>query len=571
MRACTAALLAAVSLACAEPQPQQATIQLTGTRLVRIPPPGIIGPRVVVDTESEFLTTDPAVWYLLTYTGGHKDDKFHLEWRNPAGAVVQEDDFTQVREGNQTRVNWHLPIAGAAAASTPGDWKADLSANGQNIASNEFKISAPPESPVNVVNRSVLPQGTLGMPYFLQLTARGGTPPYRWTASKGLPAGLSVSEKGTIAGTPERRGTFGLVLEVRDSGGNSVTRTIGLPIGVIAASDIHSDSRNLLRAAASDPCSQSASVTDFSASDPSVVLAATLEAPVGREGRVEWLNPRGEVVQVNRVTKAAERKECLVKAFSLAGHRAAQLPGDWRVRLFWADAEVFTLRFTVNAAPATTATAPARAGRVALLISNQRYEKLPAGHAPAGDLDALSNALRQDGFEVIRVADANLEGLRQIEQTLDGKLQTGDTAFIYYAGYSARAAGDAWLLPVNFDPADARPMQSRAYSAIRLLQWLEDSKAALRFVVLDSAAPQGQPDENPGELLGEVDDSTALVYSRSSSPAALTRALAEVVAKPDADARTVLGIDLPKASGRGLAPMAIIGGGAEFVFRQTAR
>ena len=563
----TATLFAVIGLGCAAPQTTP-TIQPTA-RLVRVPPPGTIGPRVVVDTETEFLTTDVAVWYVLIYTGGRQNDKLHLEWRNPAGAIAQENDFTQVREGAQQRVLWRMQILGAPAASAPGEWHVDLSANGQRIADSSFKISAPAESTVSIASRPVMPQATLGAPYYFQLAAHGGTPPYRWTASKGLPLGLAISQDGTISGTPQRRGTFGVVLQVHDSAGNSLTRTLGIPVGIEAFSNIHAEPRNLLRAATPDPCSQSASVTDFSANDPSVVLATTLDAPAGREGRIEWLNSRGEVVQVNRITKAVEHKECLVRALPLAGHRAAQVPGDWRVRLFWSDAEVFTLRFTVNAAPTAATAAPTRGGRVALLIANQRYDKLPAGRSAAGDLDALANALGQDGFDVIRVADANLEGLRQIERTLDGKLQTGDTALIYYAGYAARTAGDEWLLPVNFDPADSRPMQTRAYSSIRLLQWLEDSKAALRFVMLDSAAPPGQADETPGELLGEVDESTALVYSRSASPAAFARALADVVSKPDADARSVLGIDLPKAVGRGPAPMSIIGGGADFVFRQV--
>ena len=68
-------LLLAVSLCAAAPQAaeQAIGIQLTGARLVRTPPPGLIGPRVIVDTETEFLTTDPGAWYVVTYTGGHKD------------------------------------------------------------------------------------------------------------------------------------------------------------------------------------------------------------------------------------------------------------------------------------------------------------------------------------------------------------------------------------------------------------------------------------------------------------------------------------------------------------------
>jgi len=345
-----------------------------------------------------------------------------------------------------------------------------------------------------------------------------------------------------------------------------------MAVGVAAVNGVQSSNRNLLKSAGPDACSQTASQTDFSAGDSAVVLAARLDAPRGREGRVEWLNTRGEIFQVNRVTKTAERQECIVKVLPLAGHKAAQDPGDWRVRLFWSDAEVFTLKFTVNAAK--TATAATRAGRLALLVANQRYEKLPARASVTADVDALANILRQDRFEVLRTSDANLDNLRQIEHTLEDKLQAGDTVLVYYTGYDSRAGGDDWWLPVNFDPGDTRPMQSRAYSAIRLMQWLADGKAGLKFVFLDGAPAAGQPADDPAGVLGEVDDSTALVYSRSTAPGAFARALAEVFSEPDLDARTLLGNELLKALTRTApsvpSPAAIVGGGADFVFRGSA-
>jgi hypothetical protein len=109
-------------------------------------------------------------------------------------------------------------------------------------------------------------------------------------------------------------------------------------------------------------------------------------------------------------------------------------------------------------------------------------------------------------------------------------------------------------------------MQSRAYSALRLLQWLEDSKAELKFVFLDGAVPAGQPGDNLGAVMGEVDESTALVYSRNPVPGAFARALAGVLGKPELDARTALGVELPKAAGNP-TPVPILGGGADFVFR----
>jgi len=547
-------------------------IQLTSANLVRTPPPGILMPRLPVEAETEFLTTDPAAFYLLTSSGGHKDDKLRLEWRNPLGTVVQQNDHTQLAAGTPTRLIWKLPIAGGPASFTPGDWQVRLFWNDQGIAQTNFKISAVPETIVDIASRSLLPEATVAVPYFFQLSARGGAPPYKWTAVKAFPNGLTLSDSGTVSGIPQRRGSYRAIVEVKDSAGNSQIRTFGIGIGVMAANDVQASTRALLKTAGPDACSQTVSLTQFSAGDAAVVLAAALATPRGREGRVEWLNPRGEIFQVSRVSQAAERQECVVKTLPLASHKAATEPGDWRVRLFWADLEVFTLKFTVKpAAGGAVPVAPTRTGRVAVLVGNQRYEKLPAGSSPTAGLDDLANTLRQDGFEVVRASDANLESLRLIERTLDEKLQAGDTALVYYTGFDARSGGDLWLLPVNFDPADPRPIQSKAYSALRLLQWLEDSKAALKFVFLDGAVPPGQPNENPGAVLGEIDDSTALVYSRNTVPGAFARALAEVLGKSDIDARTALGIELPKAVTRLApstpAPVAILGGGADFVFR----
>jgi hypothetical protein len=208
MRAFAGFLLAAFWPCAAAQQPAQPpiAIQLTGARLVRTPPPGILMPRTPVETESEFLTTDPAAFYLLTYTGGHKDDKIRLEWHNPSGALVQQNDHTQLADGPM-RLIWKLLIAGGPASFAPGDWQARLFWNDQGVATANFKISAPPETVVNIVSKSLLPEATVAVPYFLQLTARGGNAPYRWSAEKAFPNGLTLSGAGTVSGIPVWRGS----------------------------------------------------------------------------------------------------------------------------------------------------------------------------------------------------------------------------------------------------------------------------------------------------------------------------------------------------------------------------
>ena len=111
---------ATLTLLLLAPYAAGAAIQVTSANLVRTPPPGILMPRLPVEAESDFLTTDPAAFYLLTWTGGAVDDKIRLEWRNPAGVLVQQNEHTQVAVPAQNRVVWRLPIAGAPAASAPG-------------------------------------------------------------------------------------------------------------------------------------------------------------------------------------------------------------------------------------------------------------------------------------------------------------------------------------------------------------------------------------------------------------------------------------------------------------------
>lgn len=66
------------------------------------------------------------------------------------------------------------------------------------------------------ISTNSLPNGAVEAAYSDTLSAAGGTAPYTWTVT-GLPAGLSASNSGTIAGTPTASGSFNVVLKVADS------------------------------------------------------------------------------------------------------------------------------------------------------------------------------------------------------------------------------------------------------------------------------------------------------------------------------------------------------------------
>ena len=73
--------------------------------------------------------------------------------------------------------------------------------------------------PVLAIATTSLPDASEFSVYLQQLQATGGTAPYFWSITSGaLPAGLSLSQSGTIQGIPTASGPFNFTVEVQDSG-----------------------------------------------------------------------------------------------------------------------------------------------------------------------------------------------------------------------------------------------------------------------------------------------------------------------------------------------------------------
>ena len=65
----------------------------------------------------------------------------------------------------------------------------------------------------------IWPQGEVGTPYFKQLTASAGCPPYKFRLLAGaLPDGLSLASDGQVTGIPQKLGTWNFWLELRGAG-----------------------------------------------------------------------------------------------------------------------------------------------------------------------------------------------------------------------------------------------------------------------------------------------------------------------------------------------------------------
>ncbi len=96
-----------------------------------------------------------------------------------------------------------------------------------------------PSSPL-VISTTILPNGTVQLPYGAALAATGGLTPYNWSVvSRSLPPGLSLgASTGAISGTPTTSGQYPFTVQVKDSAASPQTATQAFTISISGSSGV---------------------------------------------------------------------------------------------------------------------------------------------------------------------------------------------------------------------------------------------------------------------------------------------------------------------------------------------
>lgn len=101
--------------------------------------------------------------------------------------------------------------------------------NGAVATTTYTLVIAPP--PALTISTTTLPDGTTGTLYNASLTVAGGLLPYAFSISAGaLPDGLTISNVGSISGTPTKVGTFNFTVSAADRQPVSVTKALSIVI-----------------------------------------------------------------------------------------------------------------------------------------------------------------------------------------------------------------------------------------------------------------------------------------------------------------------------------------------------
>jgi uncharacterized caspase-like protein len=124
--------------------------------------------------------------------------------------------------------------------------------------------------------------------------------------------------------------------------------------------------------------------------------------------------------------------------------------------------------------------------RVALVIGNGAYTKVPKLDNPKNDAAAMEAMLKAAGFDtVVRANDLGVAAMRRALRDFSDKTYDADIAVIFYAGHGIEVGGTNYLIPTDAVLERDIDAQDEAISLDRVSQILEPAKR-LRLVILDA-------------------------------------------------------------------------------------
>jgi formylglycine-generating enzyme required for sulfatase activity len=124
--------------------------------------------------------------------------------------------------------------------------------------------------------------------------------------------------------------------------------------------------------------------------------------------------------------------------------------------------------------------------RIALVIGNSAYQKVPQLANPVRDADAMAEMFKNSGFDVVQSRhDLGISDMRRALRDFSDEARNADIAIVYYAGHGMEVDGVNYLLPVDAILERDIDAFDEAVPLDRVLMVIEPAKH-LRLVILDA-------------------------------------------------------------------------------------
>lgn len=137
---------------------------------------------------------------------------------------------------------------------------------------------------------------------------------------------------------------------------------------------------------------------------------------------------------------------------------------------------------------------PTTQAKEALLIANSEYTNFGKLPNPIPDARKLAASLRQIGFQVVIVEDADREKMLDAIGDFEKRLKASrGIAFFHYGGHGVQVDGSNYLIPANADIPDEKRVSTRAVDLGEVMSALDASGSVANIVVLDACRDNPLP------------------------------------------------------------------------------
>lgn len=151
---------------------------------------------------------------------------------------------------------------------------------------------------------------------------------------------------------------------------------------------------------------------------------------------------------------------------------------------------IFSRIFTVVCLLVVFSTTAVRAEkRIALVIGNSAYTRVPALTNPKNDAKLMAETLESVGFDVVLAIDIDRRKMGRAVRQFGKKLRAAGhyaVGLFYYASHGNQAKGVNYLIPLDAEIDTVADLEVEAISASNILSQMEDAGNTLNLVILDA-------------------------------------------------------------------------------------
>jgi formylglycine-generating enzyme required for sulfatase activity len=172
--------------------------------------------------------------------------------------------------------------------------------------------------------------------------------------------------------------------------------------------------------------------------------------------------------------------------------------------------------------------APTAQVRTALVIGNAAYsEEIGALKNPVNDATDMAATLRQLGFAVTLVPNANHQRMAEAIEDFSRQLRPGSVGVFYYAGHGAQVGGRNYLIPLGARITTEAAVPYQAVAAEEVLARMDSAGQgkALNIMILDACrnAPFMRSWRSPLRGLAPMQATGGSLVAYATSPGAVAR------------------------------------------------